>query len=161
MREALNLAFDFEWSNKNLFFGLYTRTASYCENSDMKAEGPPSPEELALLEPFRDKLLRRYSGLLFQPPVPTAAATSARNCARRSKLLPEAGWTHNAFFEGWKNAKGETLTVEILLDSLSFERIVGPYLRTSRRSASMPRCGEWMRRSMSGGMKDFDFDLTT
>ncbi len=56
VREALGLAFDFEWSNKNLFFSLYTRTASYFENSDLKAVGLPSPAELALLEPFLEKL---------------------------------------------------------------------------------------------------------
>ena len=56
LRRALDYAFDFEWTNKNLFYGLYTRTQSFFENSDMKAEGPPSAEELALLDPFRDKL---------------------------------------------------------------------------------------------------------
>ena len=56
VREALGYAFDFEWSNKTLFYGLYERTASFFENSDMKAEGLPSEAELALLEPFREEL---------------------------------------------------------------------------------------------------------
>src|SRR6185312_11636303 len=56
VRKALDYAFDFEWTNKNLFYGLYTRTESFFENSDMKAKGKPSPEELALLEPYKDKL---------------------------------------------------------------------------------------------------------
>ena len=56
VRKALDYAFDFEWTNKALFYGLYTRTASYFENSDLKADGPPGPDELKLLEPFRDRL---------------------------------------------------------------------------------------------------------
>src|SRR6202008_310206 len=56
VRSALDYAFDFEWTNKSLFYGLYTRTASFFENSDLKAQGKPSEAELALLEPYRDRL---------------------------------------------------------------------------------------------------------
>ena len=59
VRKALDYAFDFEWTNKNIFYGLYTRTESFFENSDMKATGKPSPAELALLEPFRGQLPAR------------------------------------------------------------------------------------------------------
>src|SRR5690606_16728401 len=53
VRKALNLAFDFEWTNANLFFGLYTRTTSFFELSPLRAEGPPPSAELALLDPYR------------------------------------------------------------------------------------------------------------
>ncbi len=53
IREALGYCLDFEWSNRNLFYGAYKRMESYFENTDMKAQGAPSPEELALLEPLR------------------------------------------------------------------------------------------------------------
>ncbi|MEQ1710861.1 MAG: extracellular solute-binding protein, partial [Hyphomicrobium sp.] len=69
VRKALDLAFDFEWSNKNLFYGLYTRTGSFFENSEMKAKGPPSPEELKLLEPHRAKLPDAVFGEPYSPPV--------------------------------------------------------------------------------------------
>ncbi|MBX9864443.1 MAG: extracellular solute-binding protein [Hyphomicrobium sp.] len=159
VREALGLAFDFEWSNKNLFFGLYTRTASYFENSDMKAEGPPSPEELALLEPFRDKLPPAVFGAPVSPPVTDGSGNNRKELRQAVKLLTDAGWTQTP--EGWKNAKGEPLTVEILIDSPSFERIVGPYLKNLKAigiDASMRRvdAAQYERR-----MKDFDFDLTT
>ncbi|WP_447406091.1 hypothetical protein, partial [Clostridium perfringens] len=56
VREAIGLCFDFEWSNKNLMYGAYRRTASFFENSDLKAKGAPSADELKLLEPLREKL---------------------------------------------------------------------------------------------------------
>ncbi|WP_439542231.1 extracellular solute-binding protein [Hyphomicrobium sp.] len=159
VREALGLAFDFEWSNKNLFFGLYARTASYFENSDMKAEGPPSPEELALLEPFRDKLPPAVFGPAVSPPVTDGSGNIRPQLRQATKLLTDAGWTQTP--AGWKNAKGETLTVEILLDSPSFERIIGPYLKNLKAigiDASMRRVDSAQYEQR---MKEFDFDLTT
>ncbi len=73
VRKALDYAFDFEWTNKSLFYGLYTRTASYFENSDLKAEGKPSPAELALLEPFRDRLSPEVFEEVYSPPVTDAS----------------------------------------------------------------------------------------
>jgi microcin C transport system substrate-binding protein len=69
VREALNYAFDFEWTNKSIMYGSYARTHSVFQNSDMMALGPPSPEELALLEPFRDKVPAEVFGTPFVPPV--------------------------------------------------------------------------------------------
>lgn len=159
VREALGLAFDFEWSNKNLFFGLYTRTASYFENSDLKAKGLPSPEELALLEPYRDKLPPAVFGEAVSPSVTDGSGNNRAQLSRAVKLLAEAGWTQTP--EGLRNGKGEPLTVEILLDSPSFERIAGPYLKNLKAigiDASMRRVdpAQYEQR-----MKDFDFDMTT
>lgn len=159
VREALGLAMDFEWMNKNLFFGLYTRTASYFENSDLKAVGPPSPEELALLEPFRDKLPKEVFGEPVSPPVTDGSGNNRTQLRQALKLLQEAGWTQSP--EGLRNAKGEPLTVEILVDSPSFERIASPYVKTLRSigidaSVRMVDDAQYERRT-----KDFDFDLTT
>lgn len=159
VREALGLAFDFEWSNKNLFFGLYTRTASYFENSDMKASGVPSPEELALLEPFRDKLPAAVFGEAVSPAVTDGSGNNREPLRRASKLLAEAGWTQTP--QGLRNAAGQPFSVEILIDSPSFERIVGPYLKNLKAigiDATMRRvdAAQYERR-----LKDFDFDLTT
>lgn len=84
VRAALDLAFDFEWTNKNLFYGLYERTQSFFENSPMKAEGPPSPAELALLEPFRDRLPAEVFGEPYSPPVSNGSGQDAACCARRA-----------------------------------------------------------------------------
>jgi microcin C transport system substrate-binding protein len=159
VREALGLAFDFEWSNKNLFFGLYTRTASYFENSDMKAVGPPSPEELALLEPFRDKLPAAVFGEPVSPPVTDGSGNNRAQLRQAGKLLADAGWAQTP--QGVRNAAGQPLTIEILMDSPSFERIIAPYVKILKSigiDATMRLVddAQYERR-----MKEFDFDLTT
>lgn len=159
VREALGLAFDFEWSNKNLFFGLYTRTASYFENSDLKAVGEPSAEELALLAPFRDKLPAAVFGPPVSPPVTDASGNNRAQLRQATKLLMEAGWQQTP--QGLRNAKGELFSVEVLIDSPSFERIVAPYIKNLKAigvDATMRRvdAAQYERR-----LKDFDFDLTT
>lgn len=159
VRQALNYAFDFEWSNKNLFFGLYTRTASYFENSDLKASGTPSPEELALLEPFRDKLPEAVFGEAVSPPVTDGSGNNRAQLREAVRLLNEAGWQQTP--QGLRNAAGEPLSIEILIESPAFERIVAPYLKNLKAigiDATMRRvdAAQYERR-----MKDFDFDLTT
>lgn len=159
VRQALNYAFDFEWSNKNLFFGLYTRTASYFENSDLKATGKPSPAELELLEPFRDQLPEAVFGEAVSPPVTDGSGNNRAQLREAARLLKEAGWEQTP--QGLRNAAGQPLTVEILIESPAFERIVAPYLKNLKAigvDASMRRVdpAQYERR-----MKDFDFDLTT
>ncbi|MEM1314713.1 MAG: extracellular solute-binding protein, partial [Pseudomonadota bacterium] len=93
VREALAMGFDFEWSNEVLFFGLYARTDSVFENSPLQAEGPPSPEELALLEPLAADL---PPGVLsdppYSPPVSNGSGSDRRVLRRAMRLLDEAGW---------------------------------------------------------------------
>ena len=69
LREALTNAFDFEWTNKTIMYGSYERTVSVFQNSDMMAKGPPSAEEIALLEPFRGTLPAEVFGEPYLPPV--------------------------------------------------------------------------------------------
>jgi microcin C transport system substrate-binding protein len=159
VRKALDLAFDFEWSNRNLFYGLYKRTASFFENSDMKASGLPSPEELALLEPFRDKLPDAVFGEPYSSAVTDGSGNNRAQLRQAAMLLREAGWSQGP--DGLQNAAGEKLSIEILLFSPSFERIIGPYIKNLRAigiAASMRRVdpSQYERR-----VKDFDFDMTT
>jgi microcin C transport system substrate-binding protein len=149
VREALDLAFDFEWSNKNLFFELYTRTQSFFDNSDMKAKGPPSPAELALLEPFKDKLPAEVFAEPYVPPVTDGSGRNRDNLKRAHDLLAAAGYG-----EG-----GKVLTVEILSFESGFERIILPYIANLKRvginaSLRMVDPAQYERR-----MKAFDFDL--
>ncbi len=159
VRQALGLAFDFEWSNQKLFFKLYTRTASYFENSDLKAVGPPSPEELKLLEPFRDKLPAAVFGEPVSPPVTDGSGNNREQLRQAVKLLSDAGWTQTP--EGVRNAAGQPLSVEVLIDSPTFERIAAPYVKNLRAigvdaTIRMVDDAQYERR-----IKDFDFDLTT
>jgi len=156
VREALGLAFDFEWSNKNLFFGLYDRTHSFFQNSDMMAVGPPSAEELKLLEPFRDRLPQEVFGKPYLPPVTDATGRNRENLRRAKELLNAAG------FKGYQEpGEGKVLDVEILIFDPSFERIINPYIQNLKKigiNASLRRVdpAQYVRRTES-----FDFDMTT
>ncbi|MDJ0638198.1 MAG: extracellular solute-binding protein [Paracoccaceae bacterium] len=128
VREAVGLIFNFEWSNETLFYGLYNRTDSFWENSPMQAAGPLEGEELGVLEPFRDQLPARiFTEDAFVPPVSTTRKTDRRLVRRAAALLDEAGWMTGS--DGFRrNAAGETLTLEILDDGPSFERIALPFI---------------------------------
>jgi microcin C transport system substrate-binding protein len=129
VRQAFDLAFDFEWSNANLFYGQYTRSRSHFNNSEMEAKGLPLPEELAILEPLRDKIPAEVFTAEYQSPKNDTPQNRRKNLRAAAKLLDEAGWkvTQDGSRSVLKNAKGEALTVEFLLDSPLFERIALPY----------------------------------
>ena len=129
VRQALNLAFDFEWANQNLFYGQYTRSRSYFNNSEMEAKGLPSEQELALLNPLRDHLPAEVFTTEFANPLNDTPQNKRKNLRQAAKLLTDAGWviTQDGGRNVLKNDKGEQLTVEFLLDSPLFERIALPY----------------------------------
>ena len=93
VRQALAYAFDFEWTNKNLFHGAYTRTASYFSNSELASSGLPDAAELALLEPFRGQVPPEVFGETYAPPATDGSGNARRNLGTALKLLGEAGWT--------------------------------------------------------------------
>ncbi len=129
VRRAFNFAFDFEWSNTNLFYGQYTRSRSYFNNSEMEAKGLPSPEELAILEPLRDQIPAEVFTTEYTNPVSKTPQERRKNLREASRLLGEAGWnvTSDGSKSALKNAKGEELGVEILIDQPIWERIALPY----------------------------------
>jgi microcin C transport system substrate-binding protein len=125
----------------------------------LKASGPTSPDELALLEPFRDKLPADVFGEPYSSPVTDGSGNNRDQLRKAAGLLAAAGWTQGP--DGLKNAAGEKLTIEILLFEESFERIIGPYIKNLRLigiDANLRRVdpSQYERR-----VKDFDFDLTT
>ena len=129
VRKAFNLAFDFEWSNTNLFYGQYTRSRSFFNNSELEAKGLPSPEELVLLEPLKNLLPAEVFTMEYVNPVNPDATSRRKNLREASRLLAEAGWTvtQENGRSVLKNAGGEILSAEITLDNPSFERVALPY----------------------------------
>ena len=129
VRKAMLLAFDFQWSNTNLFFGQYQQSRSFFNSSDFEAKGLPSTDELALLTPLKDKLPPEVFTTEYQNPVNGDGAARRKNLQEANKLLQEAGWV--AVEDGGKrflkNAAGERLVVDFALDSPLFERITLPY----------------------------------
>lgn len=159
-RLALDYAFDFEWTNKNLFYGLYKRTESFFENSDLKAKGEPGEAELTLLAPYRDKLPPEVFGPAYVPPRSDGSGQDRRNLRTASKLLREAGWVIR---NGRRvNAKsGEPLTIEFLIFSPTFERVIAPYVKNLKIlgiDASIRRVDPSQYEER---VKSFDFDITT
>jgi microcin C transport system substrate-binding protein len=160
VRAALDLVFDFEWSNKKLFYGLYKRTTSYFENSDMKAVGPPSQDELALLNPYKDKLPPEVFGEPYLPPVTDGSGNNRDNLKKARELLISAGWKPGADGK-LRNAKGEPLTIEFLDFEAMFERITLPYTENLKRIGvdatwRLVDPAQYQQR-----LKSFDFDMTT
>ncbi|WP_232830809.1 extracellular solute-binding protein [Tropicimonas sp. IMCC34011] len=161
VRQAMNLLFNFEWTNEQLFYGLYQRVDSFFENSDLEATGLPSEEELAILEPLAADL---PDGVLTEE-VPVAPTSGARqmdraNIRAANALLDEAGWEVGS--DGLRRKDGRTLSVEILNDSQTFERIVNPYvqnLRSAGIDASMERVDQ--AQATERERPPFDFDMTT
>jgi ABC-type oligopeptide transport system, periplasmic component len=119
LREALNYAFDFEWTNKNIMFGAYDRTHSIFQNSDMMAKGPPGPEELALLEPFRGKVPDEVFGEPFVPPVSDGSGQDRALLRKAGQLLTDAGIVVKDGKRVLPN--GQRLTIEFLIDEATFE----------------------------------------
>lgn len=135
VRRAISLMFNYEWSNKTLFHGAYTRINSFWENSWLAAEGAPSPEEVALLQPLVDDGLLP-AAILTDAPYAQPVSSPDRQLDRKnlraaSALLDEAGWVAGS--DGVRrNDKGEALTFEILEDDPTFERILAPFIENLR-----------------------------
>ena len=157
VRKALDLVFDFEFTNKNLFYSLYKRSVSFFENSDMKAVGKPGADELALLEPFKAELPAEVFAEAYLPPVSDGSGSDRKLLREAHRLLVAAGWEQ----KGGKrvNAKGEQLDIEFLSSDVTSERLIGPYLKSltalgikaAIRTVDAP---QYQRR-----VKSFDFDI--
>jgi microcin C transport system substrate-binding protein len=157
VREALGLAFDFDWTNKNHFYGLYKRTASFFENSPMRAEGSPSAEEIAILAPFKDQLSPRVFGPVVTPPKSDGTGQDRRLLRQAMALLDQAGWK---IVDGARrNAKGEVLSIEFLNDEPQFERIESPFLKNLKLLGidAKPRMVDSAQ--YQDRLKNYDFDI--
>jgi microcin C transport system substrate-binding protein len=127
VREALGNAFDFEWTNKTIMYGAYVRTHSPFQNSDLMANGPPSPEEIALLEPFRGKVPDEVFGLPYAPPVSDGSGQDRALLRKAVQLLQDAGC---AMKDGKRmTPQGEAFRVEFLLDEAAFQAHHMPYIK--------------------------------
>jgi len=132
VRAALDLAFDFEWTNKTLFYNLYKRTNSIFANSDLAAMEKPDSDELKLLKSLRHPIPLEVFNSPYQSPKSEGTGQNRTNLRKASVLLKSAGWT----IQNNKqliNKKGEPFTIEFLLYEASFSRIINPYIRNLKR----------------------------
>jgi microcin C transport system substrate-binding protein len=158
VRKALAYAFDFEWTNKNLFYGLYHRTNSYFANSEMAALERPSEAELSLLTPYKDELPSEVFTDVYSAPTYDGSGNNRKGLREALKLLKSAGWSLK---EGQlvNNETGKPFTFEILLHQKSFERVVAPMIQNFKRmgieaSIRIVDVSQYVNRT-----RDFDFDM--
>ncbi|MBF0295021.1 MAG: ABC transporter substrate-binding protein [Magnetococcales bacterium] len=157
VRKALSLAFDFEWSNENLFYGQYTRSNSYFSNSEMEATGKPGPEELALLEPLRPHLDPAVFDEAVLAPTTKPPGSLRQNLRDAARLLKEAGWTLGED-RVLVNAKKERFEIETLLASPPFERILAPYAANLEKLGVILKYRTVEPSLYQSRVHDFDFD---
>lgn len=158
VRQAIAWAYDFEWANKVLFYGGYERTLSYFSNSDLACSGLPQGAELALLEPFRSQLPPDLFTKPFTLPVNDGSGNNRPALLAALKLLEQAGWTVKE--RALRNAAGEQMRFEILLNDSSFERVTLPYVQDLKRlgidvSVRVIDPSQYQTR-----MNDFDYDMS-
>lgn len=127
VRHALSLLLDFEWTNKQLFNGAYTRTRSYFENSEMAATGLPDADELAILEPLRGKIPDEVFTDAFQPSLCDGSGMIRDQQRRAYQLLQEAGW--RIVDDKMVDSNGKPVKIEFLLAQTEFERVLLPFKR--------------------------------
>ena len=158
VRHALAYAFDFEWSNKALFYGQYTRTESYFSNSELASKGLPSADELKILEPLKRQIPGEAFTEEYQAPKSDGSGNIRANLAIALKLLEDAGWT----VKGGKmvTAKGDPLSFEILIDSPAFERVTQPFVQNLTRLGVDARIRTVDTAQFQNRMDNFDFDMT-
>lgn len=159
VREALALAFDFEWTNRNQFYDLYVRTESFFENSSMKAEGLPGPGELALLEPWRGQIPDSVFGEVVIPPVSDGSGQDRSLLRQASNLLNQAGWT---IVDGKRqNSAGEVFEIEFIIISPTWERVVAPYVKNLVLLGIDATIRRIDPSQFEERIKTFDFDVVT
>jgi microcin C transport system substrate-binding protein len=158
LREAFILAFDFEWTNKSIMYGSYDRTHSVFQNSNMMAAGRPGADELAVLEPFRDKVLEEVFGEPFVPPVTDGSGQDRGLLRQASATLQKAGFPIKDGRRVMPN--GERISVEFLIDEPSFQPHHLPYIKnlgTLGIDASLRVVDPVQFRKR---VDEFDFDIT-
>lgn len=159
VREAVQLAFNFEWTNESLQYGLFRHRSSFWQDSDLAASGLPQGLELEALAALGEQI---DPAILTSEPVVAHSSkpnrpNDRRNLRRAMKLLDEAGWTVSSDGKR-RNVAGEILAIEFLLDSPTLERIVGPYvenLRTMGIDAVLNRV-DYAQYTSRRREKDFD-----
>ena len=159
VRQAIGLAYDFEWLNRQMFYNLYQRVQGWFPNSEFHADGLPTPDELALMEPLRAKLRPEVFGPALISPSTAPPGRLRENLRQAQALLAAAGWTYRD--GALRNAKGEAFTIELLNDQPGLIRVITP-LQGALRKLGIEMSFRTVDFSLSQQRMDsFDFEMTT
>ncbi|MFX4219675.1 MAG: extracellular solute-binding protein [Thalassobaculum sp.] len=158
VRRAVNLAFDFEWTNKALLYDAYARTGSYFANTELASSGLPSAAELDLLEPLRDQLPPEVFTEEFANPTTDGSGNNRANLREGLQILRDAGWSLQ---DGvMTSADGVKLEFEILLANAASERFVLPFAKNLERLGAKANVRTVDPVQYQNRLRDFDFDMT-
>jgi microcin C transport system substrate-binding protein len=157
LRKAISYAFDFEWSNKTLFYNAYDRSYSFFTNSVFAAKDLPSQEELAILEPFRGQLPAAIFNQVYQPPSTDGSGRNRPNLRIAKKILDDAGYQvkNNVLY----NKQGAEIKFEILLYSPGFERIINPFIKSLAKLGIIAHIRLVDTSQYVNRTRNFDFDM--
>lgn len=159
VREALSYCFDFEWTNKKLFYDAYTRTTSYFSNSIFASGGLPSKEELALLTPLKSSLPSRVFDTEFSLPTTDGSGLTMRPYLREADmLLNKAGWVIKD--RKRVSPEGKPMKIEFLLTSSAFERVIAPIIKNLTRLGIESKMRIVDSAQYQKRLDTFDFDIT-
>lgn len=156
VRQALAYVFDFEWLNRTLYHGAYTRTSSYFDNSELAADPPISSQEQALLEPHRKSLPPEVFTAVYESPVTDGSGNIRRNLREATRLLAEAGWRIR--YGRLVDAEGRAMEFEILLVKPWHERMLMSFVRNLKRVGIKARLRTVDSAQYENRLASFDFD---
>jgi microcin C transport system substrate-binding protein len=159
VRQALALALDFEWMNRQLFYNQYTRINSFFSNSELGARDTPTPGELKLLEPLNGMIDPAVFGQVPVPPRTDPPMSLRANLLKAKALFKEAGWEYRD--GALRNAKGEPFAFEILDDQSALSRIISVYIRNLQKLGIQVNQRTADYALVQKRMEEFDFDMTS
>lgn len=163
VRQALILALDFEWLNRQLFYGAYKRLDSWFSNSELAAsaafDGKPGLGELKLLEPMHAKLAPEVFGPDVVQPSTNPPRTLRDNLREARRLLAQAGWTYTD--DALRNAKGEPMVFEFLDDGGAMSRVITTYVRNLEKLGIQVNQRTTDYALYQKRLEDFDFDMVS
>lgn len=159
VRKAIAYAFDYEWMNRMMFYGQYRRIQSYFQGMPYQATGLPSPQELALLEPYRDSLPPEVFGPALTQPTTTEPNSLRDNLRKARDLLTQAGWTYRD--GALRDASGTAMKIEILDDEPGMDRVIMPFIRNLQTLGIQASMREVDSALYQKRLDNFQFDMMT
>ncbi len=159
VRKALAYAFDFEWTNRQLFYDAYKRSYSYFTNSELASSGLPSDAELTLLNPLKDKLPDSVFNDEFSLPITSGTGNNRPELRQAKKLLEGAGW--HVVNNQLVNNDGTVFSFEFLVFQPSFERVINPYIKNLKRLGIQASIRKVEISQYINRLREFNYDVIT
>ncbi len=159
VRQALGLAMDYEWMNRQMFYNAYQRVNGLFGNTDCQATGNPSTEELALLERWRGQVPDAVFGPMTMPPRTDGDQSLRGNLLKAKQLLADAGWTYRD--GALRNAQGQAMELEYLDSNEGGARVVTPWIRNLEKLGITLRFRPVDFALYQQRLQKFEFDITS